>query len=156
PRALRGSNATEVAGSMATGRHTNEGISSATFTAVLTPRFNSNALRTLIAAGVTVALVLVLVLAAAATRSYAASMFGTLRAPGEAAVIAGHRGDRSIAPENTLPSFEHALAGSMLFVETDVHLSADNVPVLIHDDTVDRTTDGSGAVADLTLAELKA
>jgi len=40
-------------------------------------------------------------------------------------------------------------------IEVDVHLSADGVPVLIHDDSVDRTTDGSGAVASLTLAELR-
>ncbi|WP_141880543.1 glycerophosphodiester phosphodiesterase [Homoserinimonas aerilata] len=111
--------------------------------------------RGLIAASLTLGLVLVLVLGPAASRSHAASMFGTLRAPGEPALIAGHRGDRATAPENTLPSFESALAGPMTFVETDVRLSADGVPVLMHDATVDRTTDGAGAVAELTLAELK-
>jgi glycerophosphoryl diester phosphodiesterase len=111
--------------------------------------------RGLIASAITLALILVLVLGPAATRTHAASMFGTLRAPGEAAFIAGHRGDRSQAPENTLAAVELAFAGSMAFVEVDVRLSADGVPVLMHDASVDRTTNGSGRVADLTLAQLK-
>lgn len=112
--------------------------------------------RALIASAITLALVMVLVLGPAASRSYAASMFGTLRAPGEAAFIAGHRGDRASAPENTIPAFQSALAGSMIFVETDVRLSSDGVPVLIHDETVDRTTNGTGAVAALTFEQLQA
>lgn len=112
--------------------------------------------RGLLASATTLGLVLVLVLGPAAARSHAASMFGTLRAPGEAAFIAGHRGDRSVAPENTLPALESALAGPMIFVETDVRLSADKVPVLLHDETVDRTSNGTGLVSALTLAEIKA
>ncbi|MCW4386725.1 glycerophosphodiester phosphodiesterase family protein [Salinibacterium sp. SYSU T00001] len=111
--------------------------------------------RGLTASAITVALVLVLILGPAAARSHAANMFGTLRAPGEAAFVAGHRGDRSQAPENTLPAIEHAFAGAMVFVEVDVRLSADGVPVLIHDSTVDRTTNGSGRVDELTVAQLK-
>lgn len=118
------------------------------------PRMTPALQRGLVASALTLGLVLVLVLGPAAARSYAASMFGTLRAPGEAAFIAGHRGDRSVAPENTMAAFEGAIAGSMIFVETDVRLSADGVPVLIHDETVDRTTNGTGRVADLTLAQL--
>lgn len=120
------------------------------------PRLSPALERGLIASAITLGLVLVLVLGPAATRSSAASMFGTLRAPGEAALIAGHRGDRSVAPENTVAAFEAAIAGTMIFVETDVRLSADGIPVLIHDETVDRTTDGTGRVADLTLAQLTA
>jgi glycerophosphoryl diester phosphodiesterase len=99
--------------------------------------------------------VLVLVLGPSANKSHATSMFGTLRSPGDSALIAGHRGDRSAAPENTLPALQSALDGSMVYVETDIRLSADGVPVLIHDARVDRTTNGSGKVSELTLAQLQ-
>jgi glycerophosphoryl diester phosphodiesterase len=111
--------------------------------------------RGLVSAAVTVALMAVLLLAPAATRVYASNMMGTLRAPGEPAFVAGHRGDRTSAPENTLPALAAALVGPLEFVETDVQLSADGVPVVIHDETVDRTTDGTGAVSELTLGQLK-
>jgi glycerophosphoryl diester phosphodiesterase len=65
------------------------------------------------------------------------------------AACAGH------APENTLAGLRLALHMGADAIEVDVHLSADGIPVLIHDDTVDRTTDGRGAVAALTLAELR-
>ena len=65
------------------------------------------------------------------------------------AACAGH------APENTLAGLRLALHMGADAIEVDVHLSADGIPVLIHDDTVDRTTDGRGAVAALTLAELQ-
>jgi glycerophosphoryl diester phosphodiesterase len=109
----------------------------------------------LFSAATTVALVLVLILNPDAANVYATNMFGALRAPGEPAFIAGHRGDRSTAPENTLPAMQNALDSDLTFVETDIQLSRDGVPVLIHDETVDRTTDGTGAVAELTLAQLK-
>ena len=112
--------------------------------------------RGLVSAAVTVALMAVFLLAPAATRVYASNMMGALRAPGEPAFIAGHRGDRASAPENTLPALGAALAGPLDFVETDVQLTSDGVAVLIHDETVDRTTDGTGLVAELTLAQLRA
>src|SRR6187431_2879561 len=112
--------------------------------------------RGLVSAAVTVALMAVFLLAPAATRVYASNMMGSLRAPGEPAFIAGHRGDRAAAPENTMPAFEAAFASNLEFVETDVQLSEDGFAVLMHDDTVDRTTDGSGAVSDLTLDQLLA
>jgi len=111
--------------------------------------------RVLLASAITLSFVLVLVLGPSANKSHATSMFGTLRSPGDPALIAGHRGDRSAAPENTLPALQSALEGSMVYVETDVRLSADGVPVLIHDARVDRTTNGSGKVSELTLAELQ-
>ncbi len=89
------------------------------------------------------------------TGVHASALFGGLRAPGEASFIAGHRGDRSSAPENTMPALQAALDGPMGFVETDVQLSADNVPVLMHDSFVNRTTNGSGRVSELTLAQLQ-
>ena len=58
-------------------------------------------------------------------------------------------------PENTLRSLRHALDLGVAAVEVDVHLSRDGHLVVIHDDTVDRTTDGHGRVAALTLEELK-
>ena len=112
--------------------------------------------RALASAVVTLALVAVLLLVPDAVRVYAKNIMGALRAPGEPAFIAGHRGDRAEAPENTMPAFAAAFASGLEFVETDVQLTADGVPVLMHDETVDRTTDGTGAVADLTLDEIRA
>jgi len=66
-----------------------------------------------------------------------------------------HRGASAIAPENTLAAFEAARALGADGIELDVRLCADGVPVVIHDATVDRTTDGSGRVADMTLTQLK-
>jgi glycerophosphoryl diester phosphodiesterase len=60
-----------------------------------------------------------------------------------------------IAPQNTLAAFEKALEVGADGIEFDVRLSADGVPVVIHDATVDATTEGTGRVADMTLAQLK-
>ncbi len=70
-------------------------------------------------------------------------------------LVFGHRGASASAPENTLPAFQAALDQGADGVELDVQLTADGVPVVIHDDTVDRTTDGRGPVAARTLEELK-
>jgi len=69
--------------------------------------------------------------------------------------IWAHRGARREAPENTLPAFERAISQDADGVELDVQLTADGMMVVIHDEMVDRTTNGSGAVAGHTLAELK-
>lgn len=72
-------------------------------------------------------------------------------------LLIGHRGAAGLAPENTMPSFrEAAETWAVDMIELDVRASADGHCVVIHDATVDRTTDGTGAVADLTLAELRA
>jgi glycerophosphoryl diester phosphodiesterase len=73
----------------------------------------------------------------------------------ERVLVIGHRGAMGYRPENTLPSFEHALALGADCVEFDVHLTRDGAALVIHDDSVDRTTNGSGLVRDHTLAELK-
>ena len=112
--------------------------------------------RAVFAALTTTALVLIFVLNPDAALVYATNMFGSLRAPGEPAFIAGHRGDRAHFPENTLPALQGVLDSDFDFVETDIQLTADGVPVLIHDLDVDRTTNGTGLVADLTLEQLKA
>lgn len=75
--------------------------------------------------------------------------------PGAPAVIA-HRGGAHLRPENTVAAFAHAVELGADVLELDVWLSRDGVPMVIHDETVDRTTNGSGAVADLTLAQLTA
>jgi len=71
-------------------------------------------------------------------------------------LVVGHRGAMGYRPENTLPSFQHALETGAECVEFDVHLSSDGEPVVIHDDTLDRTTSGHGFVREHTLAELAA
>lgn len=78
-----------------------------------------------------------------------------LRAPGAPLLRVGHRGARGHAPENTMASFALGADLGVDAVETDVHLSKDDEVVLIHDHTVDRTTDGHGFVGEMTLAELK-
>ncbi|MFF4793140.1 glycerophosphodiester phosphodiesterase [Streptomyces sp. NPDC001276] len=67
----------------------------------------------------------------------------------------GHRGVMGVEPENTLRSFVAAQQAGLDVVELDLHLSKDGALVVMHDDKVDRTTDGSGAIADKTLAELR-
>jgi glycerophosphoryl diester phosphodiesterase len=71
-------------------------------------------------------------------------------------LIIAHRGASSHAPENTLAAFQLALDHQADGIELDVMLSKDGQAVVIHDDTVDRTTNGSGRVKDLTLADLQA
>lgn len=70
-------------------------------------------------------------------------------------IIYGHRGARFEAPENTLPGFAYARKLGLRAVEFDIHLTRDGHLVVIHDARVDRTTNGGGAVADLTLAEIR-
>ncbi len=66
-----------------------------------------------------------------------------------------HRGGAGLRPENTLVAFGGAQAAGCEFVETDLHLTRDGELVLIHDSTVDRTTDGTGRVADLGFEQLR-
>lgn len=67
----------------------------------------------------------------------------------------GHRGVMGVEPENTLRSFLHADRLGLDAIELDLHLSKDGALVVMHDATVDRTTNGSGLISDLTLAELR-
>jgi glycerophosphoryl diester phosphodiesterase len=66
-----------------------------------------------------------------------------------------HRGGAGIAPENTLEAFRNGLQVGAGVLELDVHTTADGHVVVIHDDVVDRTTQGSGPVREMTLAEIK-
>ncbi len=71
-------------------------------------------------------------------------------------IIFAHRGSSVHAPENTLAAFELALQQGAEAIELDAKLSADGQVIVIHDQTVDRTTDGSGKVAQMTLPALRA
>ncbi len=69
--------------------------------------------------------------------------------------IIAHRGASAAAPENTLAAFNLAIDLGADAVELDVDMTRDGVPIVIHDDTVDRTTNGHGAAASLTLNEIR-
>ncbi|MEA2756651.1 MAG: glycerophosphoryl diester phosphodiesterase [Aliidongia sp.] len=77
-------------------------------------------------------------------------------APYQLPRIIGHRGAAAHAPENTLAGFRKAHALGVGWVEFDVRLTGDGRCIVLHDDTIDRTTDGSGAAADMTLEMLAA
>jgi len=70
--------------------------------------------------------------------------------------VVGHRGAAGIEPENTLRGFRRALEVGVDSTECDVHLSRDGRLVVIHDDTVDRTTNGTGEVRSMTFAQVRA
>ena len=71
------------------------------------------------------------------------------------ALVIAHRGASAYAPENTMPAFEKALELGAEGIELDVHMTADGEIVVIHDHTIDRTSNGKGMVKDLTLDEIK-
>jgi glycerophosphoryl diester phosphodiesterase len=102
-----------------------------------------------------VASVAIALLGATPARVSTSELMGGPRGPGDAAFVASHRGDSTSAPENTIPAVESAIAGGFAYVEVDVVLTEDGQPVLMHDRTVDRTTNGRGAIAELTLAEVR-
>ena len=70
-------------------------------------------------------------------------------------LISAHRGGNTLAPENTLAAYEAAFALGVDFIEVDIRETKDGVLIANHDDTVDRTTDGTGAVADLTWEQVR-
>jgi glycerophosphoryl diester phosphodiesterase len=72
-----------------------------------------------------------------------------------APLVGGHRGNPTEQPENTLASFRSAIELGVDLIECDVHLSSDGALVVIHDHTLERTTDGSGLVRQHSLAELR-
>ena len=80
---------------------------------------------------------------------FSAKDFSTMR-------VINHRGFNTEAPENTIPALLKSKQRGFEYVEIDVHFSSDGVPVIIHDVTVDRTSNGTGAVSELTLSALKA
>ncbi len=79
----------------------------------------------------------------------------TTPGPGGRPLLIAHRGAPAVAPEHTIPAYEAAIAAGADALELDVHLSADDQLVVIHDGRLERTTDGRGAVRELTTRELK-
>jgi glycerophosphoryl diester phosphodiesterase len=79
----------------------------------------------------------------------------TLRNSDEVIAIA-HRGEAKLAPENTLAAFDLAMDEGAKSIEMDVRMTADGCLVLMHDDDVSRTTDGTGRISEMTLDEVKA
>jgi glycerophosphoryl diester phosphodiesterase len=79
---------------------------------------------------------------------------GVLRA-GRSPRVFGHRGAAGAAPENTIEGFRAALAAGADVLEMDVHATRDGAVVVLHDDTVDRTTDGAGHVRSYELSDLR-
>lgn len=73
----------------------------------------------------------------------------------ESPFVIAHRGGVAYRPENTMVAFSRAIDDGVGWLEFDVQMSADGALVVIHDATVDRTTNGTGAVADLTLSEMR-
>ncbi|SFB34623.1 glycerophosphodiester phosphodiesterase [Cellulomonas marina] len=71
-------------------------------------------------------------------------------------LVVAHRGSSSVAPQNTLAALEAAWRAGADLVEVDVQRTRDGAVVVLHDDDVDATTDGTGAVADLDLAQVRA
>ncbi|MGW1888018.1 glycerophosphodiester phosphodiesterase family protein [Streptomyces sp. NPDC001970] len=79
---------------------------------------------------------------------------GYLRPEGAPVTVIAHRGASSAAPENTMYAQEIGRRGGADFIENDVQLSKDGVPYLMHDNTVDRTTDGTGDITTLTSTQI--
>lgn len=71
-------------------------------------------------------------------------------------LISGHRGVRALLPENTIPSFERALQMGVDSLEMDVNMTKDHIAVVCHDNTLNRTTNGTGYIHDYTLEEIQA
>jgi glycerophosphoryl diester phosphodiesterase len=83
------------------------------------------------------------------------SEFGSMVAGNWSPIILGHRGARGLAPENTIEGFQCAAGMGLRAAELDVHLTRDGHLVVIHDHSVDRTTDGSGRIETFSLEEIQ-
>ena len=69
-------------------------------------------------------------------------------------LLFGHRGSRGLAPENTIPAFRLGVSYGVDGIELDIHLSNDRKMVVMHEDTVDRTTDGHGKISEMTYEQI--
>lgn len=86
----------------------------------------------------------------------AARASSSLRRTGTNAIAVAHRGASAMVPENTLPAFLTAWECGANWVEADTQPTADGVPVILHDDTLDRTTDGTGPIRAHTAEQVRA
>lgn len=80
---------------------------------------------------------------------------GTPEPGGRRPLIIAHRGASGTAPENTLPAIDSALAAGCDYIEIDVHLSKDKAVIVIHDESVERTTDGKGNIEELNVEYIR-
>lgn len=110
----------------------------------------------LIGMGVVLAVLLVLALVRMALVQPRPDKGFFTQVDGERPLVIAHQGGERVWPSNTMFAYQNAVDLGVDVLEMDVHQTADGVLVLIHDDTVDRTTDGSGAVSEMTLAEVQA
>jgi glycerophosphoryl diester phosphodiesterase len=77
------------------------------------------------------------------------------RAGDHTPLVFAHQGGENLRPSNTMLAFQHAVELGADVLDADLHMTSDGALVLMHDEAVDRTTDGAGAIRDLTLAQLK-
>ena len=87
--------------------------------------------------------------------SFIRGAFTAKRASTEDLIITAHRGGAKLGAENSLDCFSKGIAAGATSIEIDVHITADNQIVVCHDPTVDRTTNGSGAINNMTLEQIK-
>lgn len=88
--------------------------------------------------------------------SFTRGMFTNKTTPTKQLIITGHRGGAALGEENTIECIKHGIATGVTSIEIDVHITADKHIVVCHDATVDRTTNGHGAINDMTLEQIKA
>lgn len=94
-------------------------------------------------------------LGAAAAATYYLMQYASRTPPLGRVRLIAHRGGPRYAPENTLAAYAHAVKAGADMLECDVQLTADGVPVILHDETLDRTTTGAGPLKGKTLAEVR-
>lgn len=99
--------------------------------------------------------IIVLVFLVWATASLFRGLFTAKRVTTEQLIITGHRGGAGLDAENSLECIKKGIAAGATSIEIDVHITADNHIVVCHDPTVDRTTNGSGKINDMTLEQIK-
>jgi glycerophosphoryl diester phosphodiesterase len=88
--------------------------------------------------------------------SFSRAIFTPKGSDSEGKIITGHRGGAGLGLENSIECIERGMAAGATSIEIDVHITADGKVVVCHDPTLDRTTDTSGAINDLTLDQIKA
>ncbi len=88
--------------------------------------------------------------------SFTRGMFTSKTTDSEELVITAHRGGAALGEENTIECIQRGMAAGAASIEIDVHITADNHIVVCHDATVDRTTNGTGTINDMTLEQIKA
>lgn len=87
--------------------------------------------------------------------SFIRGIFTTKATHPKELVITGHRGGAALGEENTIECIKRGMATGASSIEIDVHITADNYVVVCHDNTVDRTTNGTGAINDMTLEQIR-